>query len=354
LDNGEHKEAWIVDYTDQDGDRHIRTFDRKKDADAFSATVGVEVRAGLHTAPAKSITVAAAGDNWISFVEGEGRERTTVDSYRLHLRLHINPRLGETKLAALTKRQVEDFRDRLVKGLSKPMARKVLGSLKMLLKDAHRRGDVAQNVAIGTTIKADKRGKRKLKAGTDFPLPGEVASIVNAAPDGKGRALLMVQAFAGLRASEARGLRWDDIAFRAGGAGTLTIEQRADRFGHIGEPKSESGKRTIPFGPVIANTLRRLKLQATGPLVFGTGTGRPENHSNVVQRIFHRAQIAAGVVRGGKPKYSGLHCLRHFAASWMLHRREDGGLGLSLKEAQERLGHATLAMTADTYGHLLP
>jgi integrase len=164
LDNGEHKEAWIVDYTDQDGDRHIRRFDRKKDADAFSATVGVEVRAGLHTAPAKSITVAAAGDNWISFVEGEGRERTTVDSYRLHLRLHINPRLGETKLAALTKRQVEDFRDRLVKGLSKPMARKVLGSLKMLLKDAHRRGDVAQNVAIGTTIKADKRGKRRRRA----------------------------------------------------------------------------------------------------------------------------------------------------------------------------------------------
>jgi integrase len=38
----------------------------------------------------------------------------------------------------------------------------------------------------------------------------------------------------------------------------------------------------------------------------------------------------------------------------MLHARQDGGLGLTLKQAQERLGHATLAMTADSYGHLIP
>jgi integrase len=55
-----------------------------------------------------------------------------------------------------------------------------------------------------------------------------------------------------------------------------------------------------------------------------------------------------------KAKYLGLHTLRHFAASFMLHRREDGGLGLTLKQTQERLGHATLSMTADLYGHLLP
>jgi integrase len=351
---GEHKTAWIVDYFDQDGDRHIRTFERKKDADAFHATVGVEVRSGVHTAPAKSITVAAAGENWIAFVEGKKRERTTVDSYQLHLRLYIKPRLGHLKLAALTRPMVEMFCDELVKDLSRPMARKVLGSLKMLLKDAQRRGQVAQNVAAGAKIELSKRGKRKIKAGTDFPLPQEVTSIVNAAPDGKARALLMVLAFAGPRASEARGLRWTDVTLRKDG-GTLAIEQRADRFGKIGAPKSESGQRSIPVGPLVANTLRRLKLKATGELVFGTGTDKPENHSNVVQRIFHRAQLAAGVVDAkGNPKYSGLHSLRHFAASWMLHRREDGGLGLSLKEAQERLGHATLAMTADTYGHLLP
>ena len=73
--------------------------------------------------------------------------------------------------------------------------------------------------------------------------------------------------------------------------------------------------------------------------------------------MWHPAQIAAGVGRAhGKlaPKYSGLHCLRHFYASWCINRRNDGGLELPLKEVQARLGHATLEMTADSYGHLFP
>ena len=50
----------------------------------------------------------------------------------------------------------------------------------------------------------------------------------------------------------------------------------------------------------------------------------------------------------------GLHYLRHFFASWCINRRVDGGLELPLKTVQARLGHATLAMTADVYGHLFP
>ena len=59
----------------------------------------------------------------------------------------------------------------------------------------------------------------------------------------------------------------------------------------------------------------------------------------------------------GKPivaaKY-GRHSLRHFYASWCINRRIDGGLELPLKIVQARLGHASIQMTADTYGHLFP
>src|SRR6202008_2883837 len=55
-----------------------------------------------------------------------------------------------------------------------------------------------------------------------------------------------------------------------------------------------------------------------------------------------------------RAKYSGLHALRHFYASWCAARPQDGGLGLPLKTVQVRMGHSTLAMTADTYGHLFP
>ncbi|MGB8628940.1 MAG: site-specific integrase, partial [Xanthobacteraceae bacterium] len=65
-------------------------------------------------------------------------------------------------------------------------------------------------------------------------------------------------------------------------------------------------------------------------------------------------QEAAGVVDGkGEPKYA-MHALRHFYASWCINRRKDGGLELPPKTVQARLGHASIVMTLDIYGHLFP
>jgi integrase len=107
---------------------------------------------------------------------------------------------------------------------------------------------------------------------------------------------------------------------------------------------------------MVVNTLREWKLQCPkGPenLVFPTGAGTIENHANIVNRIFDPAQVAAGVVSKGKPKY-GMHALRHFYASWCINRREDGGLELPPKTVQARLGHASIVMTLDRFGHLFP
>ena len=60
------------------------------------------------------------------------------------------------------------------------------------------------------------------------------------------------------------------------------------------------------------------------------------------------------VSKEGKAKYTGMHALRHFYASWCINRREDGGLGLDAKRVQQRLGHASIVMTMDVYGHLFP
>ena len=65
--------------------------------------------------------------------------------------------------------------------------------------------------------------------------------------------------------------------------------------------------------------------------------------------------VAAGVVDAkGEAKYTGLHALRHFYASWCINRRADGGLELPLKVVSTRLGHASIQITADRYGHLFP
>jgi integrase len=141
---GEARESWIVDYVDQAGDRCIQTFERKKDADEYHARVKVDVRQGTHTATSKSITIAEAAEDWIKYVELEGRERSTIEHYRNHVNNHIVPRIGREKLSKLTTPRIQAFRDELLTKLSRVQARKVLVSLKSLLRDACRRGNVAQ------------------------------------------------------------------------------------------------------------------------------------------------------------------------------------------------------------------
>jgi integrase len=358
---GELREAWIVDYADQHGDRHIKTFARKKDADAHHARVAVDVKAGVHTADGRSMTIAEAGRLWIRTGEAAKLERTTLAQYQQHLDHHIVPELGTVKLAQLTAPMVRELEDRLRTYRSPAMVRKVLASLGAILADAQERGLVVQNVVRslrgrrrGKDRHADKRQKGRLKVGIDIPLPDEVRAIL-AHLEGRWRPMLLTAIFTGLRASELRGLRWTDVDLKRG---EMHVRQRADRFNVIGRPKSEAGERTIPLLPMVTNALREWKLacpKGEFDLAFPNGRGRVENTSNIVQRAWHPVQVAAGVTdKRGRAKYTGLHALRHFYASWCINRRADGGLELPLKLVQSRLGHASIQMTADRYGHLFP
>jgi integrase len=110
---GETQEAWVVWYADQQGKPHIKTFARKKDADAYHATVRVEVKAAVHTPDSASLTIAEAGEAWIKTCEANNLERATVSNYRITLRQHIVPYLGRMKLAQLSAPAVRAFEDKL-------------------------------------------------------------------------------------------------------------------------------------------------------------------------------------------------------------------------------------------------
>ena len=115
---------------------------------AAGKPLGVDIRAGTHTPVSKSITVAQAAEDWIKSVELEKREPSTIAQYRQHAR-HITERIGGRKLANLTTPGLNALRDELLaSSMSRAMVRKVLSSLKSLLRDAQRRGNVAQNVAL--------------------------------------------------------------------------------------------------------------------------------------------------------------------------------------------------------------
>ena len=377
---GVEKEAWVVDYVDQAGKRHLKTFPKKKSADNFEATANVEVRAGVHTADSDSVTVTKAGKLWIETCEHAGLERTTVDAYRQHLRLHIEPYLGNLKLSQLSAPMVREFEDKLSRGdmpagadpqpRSPAMVRKIRTSLSSLLSDAQERGLVSRNAVRelrrtrkrGKERQAEKRQKGRLKTGVDIPTREEIKAIVEAAK-GRWRPFVLTAIFTGLRASELRGLRWEDVDLEKR---ELHVRQRADRYNVFDKPKSYSGERTVPLTPIVLNTLREWKLacpKGKHALVFPTGSGNVQSHSNIVKRGLEPTLIAAGVTVPAKNadgeairrgKYAGLHAFRHFYASWCINRRIEGGLELPGKVVQERLGHSSITMTMDVYGHLFP
>src|SRR6516165_10186682 len=170
---GEHT-AWVADYFDQAGKRHIKTFERKKDADAWLVTARGEMQRGVHIPESASITVAEAAALWLERSRLENLERSTLKQYATHVALHIAPsRLGAEKLARLSTPAIEAFRDELLRTGSRAMARKVLTSLKSILAEAQRRGLVAQNAATPVRVDVKKRLEGKLVAGRDIPSKAE-------------------------------------------------------------------------------------------------------------------------------------------------------------------------------------
>jgi len=270
------------------------------------------------------------------------------------------PFIGTTKLSKLTAPVVRAFTDKLLEnGRSPTLTKYIKRSLGSLLADAQERGLAIRNPVHEVRHKRKKAEARdargsKLKVGVNIPTPDEIKSIIHAAK-GRWRPFLLTAIFSGLRASELRGLRWQDVDLKKA---ELHVRQRADRRGTIGAPKSAAGERTVPLPPTIVNTLREWRLacpKSELDLVFPNGKGKVEFHVNVIQRGLWPTLVNAGVVtQTGAPKYTGLHALRHFYACWCINRKATGGLELPPKEVQDRMGHSSITVTMDVYGHLFP
>jgi integrase len=346
---GETKEAWIVDYSDATGVRRLKTFTRKKDADAWAVTARHEVKQGVHTPASTSVTVTDATERWIAECEANGLEFGTIKQRREHLRLHIAPFIGREKLSALTAPRIKQFIGELRdNGRSLAMRRKVLTNLKTILSFAQEHGLVAQNVARGIKVQGEERqaGNGPLRDGVDFPNRVELRKIMDGA-QGRWRPFVITAVFTGMRASELRGLTWSSVDLENA---LIHVRQRADAWGKIGAPKSEAGSRDIPLAPMVVNALKEWQKACPAGeagLVFPNGAGNVENHQNILNRFWHPLQVKHGMVTAtGEPKY-GLHALRHAAASLFIAH-----LGWQPKRVQEVMGHASMAMTFDLYGHL--
>ena len=158
ITNGEPVTWWLADYKDGSGRRHQERFKRKAEAEAHEEKSKVAIRSGNYVAVDHDVTVAEAAQVWLDRVAATGMrhrgpvEFATLRQYKQHVSLHIVPRIGAVRLAKLTEKTVEGFRDSLLaneggEALSRPLARKVLVSLKSILR-ANKCGDVADDVDL--------------------------------------------------------------------------------------------------------------------------------------------------------------------------------------------------------------
>lgn len=359
--DGSEKFSWQVDYLDSTGKRRRKQFTRKKEAETWLTAAAYQVSQGTHTPDSQTITIAKAADLWIARGKREKLEASTIAAYDQHVRLHIVPMCGDRKLSQITRPMAEGWRDQLMEKLSRPMATRVLRSLSAIVSEAQGRGYVAQNVVAGVKMRRAKREKPKVV----IPSKAELKAVLEAAKgsaDPMAHPLALLVIFAGLRASELRGLPWHCIDLNAA---TVTVEQRADLKNVIGPPKSEAGHRTVPLPASAIMALRAWKLacpKSDDNLVFPSVAQKVMSHRFMSLNIMGASQIAAGLATAatddnGKlvlnkqeqpvmvPRY-GLHDFRHAAASLWIEQR------VNPKRVQKWMGHGSIQVTFDTYGHL--
>ena len=297
-----------------------------------------------YLADSDSTTVADAAKAWLDHCElrcktGRRMEKSTLRGYSDYVRLHITAPeigIGDKLIAQLTRRHVNEFRDRmLLNGRSEHLTRRALSALKLALDHAIDNGQLFTNAAQGVRVIKSSRIEHKA------PVPSKEAirALIEVA-DEDFKPHLIVSALGGLRASELRGLRWTDVDFDKG---FIHIRQRADAYNQMGDPKSRAGFRDIPAGPMVLNALRRWKLRCPKnalDLVFPAPQGGILQHTKTQARFRKLLEKVEVTMRW--------HDLRHFAVSLWIEQ------GFSIKEVMTFAGHSSIQMTMERYGHLFP
>lgn len=353
---------WQAGYVDGSGQRRFKMFARKGDAEAWLTNTKHDVARGAHTPSSMSPTVKEAAANWIKRCNDKKLEPTTIDAYEQHVDLHIEPRIGAKKLSDLTVPAVNAFADELRdSGMSAAMITKVIRSLGSIFKEARRRGQSAAAPTVGLDLDLPDREDPR----PEIPTKAELQFILGAV-EARWRPLLLTATFCGLRGSELRGLRWQDVDLQTR---KIIVAQRADASHKIGKLKSKAAYRTIHMPPAVVQALREWKLvcpRGDLGLAFPNGLGKVESHSNILERGLHPVLVAGGCVvsvpvldDAGKPiinnagepvmrevpKY-GMHSLRHACASLWIES------GYNPKQIQKLMGHSSIKVTFDVYGHL--
>lgn len=362
-----------VRWTDpESGDDRTRGFDKKKDADQFDANVHADISRGQYIDPtAGKITVREYSESWMSQQIHAGSTRETVESA---FRLHIWPLLGDDPLHKLRRGHIQAWvKDRSAEGvLAASTMHNVYGYLATMLKAAVTDRLIGISPCQGIHLPEIPDPDRYI------PTLREVLAVAAELPD-RYRAAVYIAAGCGLRQGEVFGLELGHVDWLHR---ELHVRQQIgqltgqDRF--VGKLKTKTSRRNVDLPADVQEELSRLvaarpptavrMMDRSDPrkaverevaLLFTTRFGRPLNRSgwskvwrSALKRADEKARLVAWAAGEkdpkGIPQGWGLHSLRHFFATSLIHK------GASVKTVQLALGHSKPSITLDTYTHEWP
>ena len=342
---------WEAKYTAHTADgpkrRALYGKTRKEAADKLAKALADRVSG--NTFDTENMSVGEYLDRWLN---DSGRGSVRLSTYERHeqiVRLHLKPALGRVKLTKLTPAHVQGlYRDKLDSGLTPATVQKIHTVLHKALAQALKWNMIPHNVA--DAVKAPRPAPEEM-----HPLsPDEARKLIEAVRGDTLEALYVLAVHTGMRQGELLALKWEDVELNEG---VICIKRTLVRSGGriaVGEPKTKGSRRPVHLTGTAVEALRghlerqlddieRLgDLYHDHGLVFTSGVGTLINLSNL-----HRRSFAPLLQRARLPQIR-FHDLRHTCATLLLSRN------VHPKYVQELLGHATVAITLDTYSHMIP
>jgi integrase len=333
---------WVIDFYDQQGKRRWKTLPEgttKTEARSTLRLIEGAVEKGSYVSPSRMPSFAEIADSWLDAKKPNLRH-STFQQYKGHAENHLKPFFGSIEVNWITYDNVENFLARSYdQGVTIPALRKIPVNLGAIISYACRKRFIDYNPARDVE-KPKGRSEHTADGQIDVLTPEQIRLLFEKTSKLKYKTLFMTAMMTGARQGELFGLKWSDFDWYAN-------QVRINRtFNHrrFYEPKTRTSKRKIDLPPQLVIELKNWKLASPKShfdLVFPNEEGKPLSPINMVRRKFKPALRQAGVPR------VRLHDLRHTYASLLIEQGEHP------KYIQTQMGHTSIKVTMDTYGHLM-
>lgn len=335
-----------------------------REANALRDKIMVEHRQGVYVEPSEM----ALGEYLTFWLEDYARpsiEPKTYDKYRNVVYNHLIPELGSTPIGKLRPSQLKGFYARKLKGgradgkpggLANSTVRLMHVVIKLALGNALEDELVSRNVADAVTPPRMEKPKIRYWEWEDAKLFLESEKARYDRGDGRYYPIFALALSTGMRRGELLGLHWKDINYKKK---SLTIRHNLVQTSQgtllQDTVKTDNSYRILDISD---STIKMLKAHRVRQAEEMLALGNPANYKSylvftastgnwVVPRNIDRS-FRLAVKRAGVPEIGGMHSLRHTYATRMLE------LGMNPRYVQERLGHANITITLQTYSHVTP